>query len=85
MFAEVPIAFRVLGHLLIGAVRIYAKKVEYLYHDYNEALIRIRDLFTSQKIGLSKEVRNTPYFSITLPQKFELDAFDLEGMEDVQG
>ncbi|XXG41796.1 hypothetical protein AAC387_Pa01g2189 [Persea americana] len=85
MLAEVPIAFRVLGHLLIGVVRIYAKKVEYLYHDCNEALIRIKDLFASGKISLSKGVRHTPYFSVTLPQKFELDAFDLEDVEDVQG
>lgn len=85
MLAEVPIAFRVLGHLLIGVVRIYAKKVEYLYHDCNEALIRIKDLFASGKISLSMGVRHTPYFSVTLPQKFELDAFDLEDVEDVQG
>ncbi|XP_058102255.1 sister chromatid cohesion 1 protein 2-like isoform X2 [Magnolia sinica] len=81
MLAEV-LAFRVLGFLLIGVVRIYSKKVEYLYHDCNEALIRIRDPFISGKIGLSKEAQHTSYFPITLPESFELDAFNLEGFED---
>ncbi|XP_077226356.1 sister chromatid cohesion 1 protein 2-like isoform X2 [Tasmannia lanceolata] len=85
MLAEFPIAFRLLGHLLIGVVRIYSKKVEYLYHDCNEALIRIRNSFTSGKISLSKQARWAPYFSITLPENFELDAFDLEDLEDGQG
>ncbi|KAB1211777.1 Sister chromatid cohesion 1 protein 2 [Morella rubra] len=34
---------------------------------------------------LAAEILSVPYFSITLPEKFELDAFDLEILDDVSG
>ncbi|XP_068665063.1 sister chromatid cohesion 1 protein 2-like isoform X2 [Aristolochia californica] len=81
LLAEVPVAYRVLGYLLIGVVRIYARKVEYLYHDCNEALIKVKDSVTSAKTLLCKEA-SAPFMSITLPESFELDAFDLGDWED---
>jgi cohesin complex subunit SCC1 len=38
----VPLALRVSGHLLLGIVRIYSRKVKYLMHDCTEALVKIK-------------------------------------------
>ncbi len=35
-------ALRLSGHLLLGVVRIYHRKADYLYTDCNEALVRFR-------------------------------------------
>ena len=126
---EIQISYRVLAQLLLGVVRIFSKKVDYLYHDCNEALTNIRKSFTprdttaqrkwnspqytAQKkansgpqhgVGVATEVevnhaveQNSstpknripemqmgpicaPYHevTITLPEHFELDAFDLD-------
>ncbi len=39
---EVPLALRMSGHLLLGVVRIYSRKVKYLLDDCSEALIKIK-------------------------------------------
>lgn len=44
---DLQISYRVLAHLLLGIVRIFSKKVEYLYCDCNEALACVRNSFTS--------------------------------------
>lgn len=41
----VPLALRVSGHLLLGVVRIYSRKVKYLMHDCHEAMIKIKMAF----------------------------------------
>ncbi|GMH91521.1 hypothetical protein TrST_g5336 [Triparma strigata] len=41
----VPLALRVSGHLLLGVVRIYSRKVKYLMADCNEALVKIKMAF----------------------------------------
>lgn len=41
----VPLALRVSGHLLLGVVRIYSRKVRYLMHDCTEALVKIKMAF----------------------------------------
>ncbi|GMI58780.1 hypothetical protein ScalyP_jg11495, partial [Parmales sp. scaly parma] len=41
----VPLALRVSGHLLLGLVRIYSRKVKYLMSDCNEALVKIKMAF----------------------------------------
>lgn len=124
---EVEISYRVLAQLLLGVVRIFWKKVDYLYHDCNEALTYIRKAFFPtcfttkkksdsgpkhiiQKItstepkddavvaneathspehnasdlknrsrAMQMEVTCASYHdvTITLPERFELDAFDL--------
>lgn len=35
-------ALRLSGHLLLGVVRIYHRKVDYLYADCQDALVKIR-------------------------------------------
>jgi hypothetical protein len=37
-----PMALRLSGHLLLGVVKVYSKKIYYLYSDCSEALIKIK-------------------------------------------
>lgn len=76
------ITYRVLGYLLLGVVRIFSKKTDYLFDDCNEVLIRINDFVIKTKKKMHSKTLPAPYFSITLPETFELDAFDLEILED---
>ncbi|XP_011015093.1 PREDICTED: sister chromatid cohesion 1 protein 2 [Populus euphratica] len=76
------VTYRVLAYLLLGVVRIYSKKVEYLFDDCNKVLLNIKDFVLCNKDGILVETLQAPYFSITLPERFELDAFDLEIIED---
>ncbi|KAJ8479153.1 hypothetical protein OPV22_022880 [Ensete ventricosum] len=51
---EIQISYRVLAQLLLGIVRIFSKKVDYLYHDCNVALICIRKSFAPVKLTVTK-------------------------------
>lgn len=81
------VAYRVLAYLLLGVVRIYSKKVEYLFNDCNEVLIKINKFVVSTKKNADADKLRAPYYSVTLPDRFELDAFDLGilEVEDVSG
>ncbi|KAJ8546419.1 hypothetical protein K7X08_019002 [Anisodus acutangulus] len=81
------VTYRILGHLLLGVVRIYSKKVEYLFHDCNNVLVKLVDFATrkrptSKLSALRIEGMRAPAPSITRPKRFELDSFDLEVLED---
>lgn len=78
MFPEVPIALRMSGHLLLGVVRIYSKKVEYLRQDCDVVLTTLRKAFTSIELNLPEGERQAPVHAITLPDTFDLDALDLD-------
>ncbi|XP_057991691.1 sister chromatid cohesion 1 protein 3 isoform X2 [Hevea brasiliensis] len=78
MFPEVPIALRMSGHLLLGVVRIYSKKVDYLYHDCNVILIGLSKAFTSTEVNLPENATTAKFESVTLPQTFDLDALDVD-------
>ncbi|XP_057980226.1 sister chromatid cohesion 1 protein 3 isoform X2 [Malania oleifera] len=88
LFPEVPISLRMQGHLLLGVVRIYSKKLDYLFHDCNVVLIGISKAFTSSEVNLPEDATHAPFHSITLPDTFELASLDLddnlffEGIED---
>ncbi len=41
---EAPLALRLSGQLLLGVVRIYSRKINYLYSDCNEALVKIKQV-----------------------------------------
>ncbi|CAL5331359.1 unnamed protein product [Camellia sinensis] len=56
------------GHLLLGVVRIYSKKVNYLYQDYNFFLITRRKAFASVEVNLPEDANHAPFDSITLAQ-----------------
>ncbi|XP_048140572.1 sister chromatid cohesion 1 protein 3 isoform X3 [Rhodamnia argentea] len=79
MFPEVPIALRMSGHLLLGVVRIYSKKVDYLFQECNIILTGLSKVFAPVELNLPEDTRQAPVQSITLPNTFELDAIDLDG------
>ncbi|XP_050220290.1 sister chromatid cohesion 1 protein 3 [Mercurialis annua] len=78
MCPEVPIALRMSGHLLLGVVRIYSKKVDYLYHDCNIVLVGLRKAFASIEVNLPENATTAKFESVTLPQTFDLDALDVD-------
>ncbi|GFP93120.1 sister chromatid cohesion 1 protein 3 [Phtheirospermum japonicum] len=78
MFPEVPIALRMSGHLLLGVVRIYSKQVDYLYEDCNEIRITINRVFTTVNVNLPHDATHAPPHSVTLPEKLDFDALDLD-------
>lgn len=78
MFPEVPIALRLSGHLLLGVVRIYSKKVDYLHHDCNVFLSHIRTAIATIQVNLPEDASHAPFHSVTLPATFELDALNLD-------
>jgi len=49
---QVPLALRVSGHLLLGVVRIYSRKVKYLMNDCTEALVKIKLAFRPGVVDL---------------------------------
>ncbi|KAF8011037.1 hypothetical protein BT93_J1604 [Corymbia citriodora subsp. variegata] len=81
------VTYRVLGYFLLGVVRIYSKKVEYLFDDCHKVLIKLKDFVVSenQKHDSRADILGAPRSLISLPKRFELDAFDLEIVEDVSG
>ncbi|CAL4959982.1 unnamed protein product [Urochloa decumbens] len=62
---------------MLGVVRIYSRKVNYLFHDCSEALLKIKQAFRSTAVDLPPEESTAPYHSITLPETFHLDDFEL--------
>ncbi|XP_023544010.1 sister chromatid cohesion 1 protein 2 isoform X1 [Cucurbita pepo subsp. pepo] len=78
------VTYRVMAYLLLGIARIYSKKVEYLYVDCNKVLTEINEFVVTTKNSARKE-KQTPYYAITLPKRFELDSFDLGIIEDLTG
>jgi cohesin complex subunit SCC1 len=46
MNPSVPLALRLSGHLLLGVVRIYSRKVKYVLNDCTEAMIKLQMAFT---------------------------------------
>ncbi|XP_049851139.1 double-strand-break repair protein rad21 homolog [Schistocerca gregaria] len=62
-------ALRLSGHLLLGVVKIYCRKVYYLYNDCSEALVKIKMAFRpTVNIDLEDPVANLA--AITRPETF---------------
>ncbi|GMH24739.1 hypothetical protein Nepgr_026582 [Nepenthes gracilis] len=81
---EMPsLTYRILAHLLLGVVRIFSKKVEYLFHDCHGIINEMNNFF-GKKIS-STNATLAPEFSITLPESYELDAFIVEAVDDASG
>ncbi|KAI5067204.1 hypothetical protein GOP47_0017732 [Adiantum capillus-veneris] len=76
LYPEVPIALRLSGHLLLGVVRIYSRKVNLLFNDCSDALVKIHQAFQSSAVNLPPGAVVAPFNSITLPESFDFD--DLE-------
>eukprot|EP00029_Vermamoeba_vermiformis_P009284 TRINITY_DN4580_c0_g1_i1.p1 TRINITY_DN4580_c0_g1~~TRINITY_DN4580_c0_g1_i1.p1 ORF type:complete len:508 (+),score=133.45 TRINITY_DN4580_c0_g1_i1:43-1566(+) len=62
---KAPMALRLSGHLLLGVVRIYHKKVQFLYTDCSEALVKIKMAFRPGVVDMEETVANLN--AITLP------------------
>jgi cohesin complex subunit SCC1 len=71
----VPIALRTSGHLLLGVVKIYSKKVRYVLHDCNETLTKIKlQVIPFTKVDLPEKSLVASVNAITLPERVtELD------------
>nr|GLL18604.1 sister chromatid cohesion 1 protein 2 isoform X1 [Ipomoea trifida] len=83
---EVPVVtYRILGHLLVGIVRIYSKKVEYLFHDCHKVLTKLVDFASEKRPNKKFKATHSSYCLISRPKRFELDAFDLEILDDQDG
>ncbi|KAL3654000.1 hypothetical protein CASFOL_003681 [Castilleja foliolosa] len=82
---DVPIALRMTSHLLLGVVRIYNRKVNYLFDDCSEALLKVKQAFRSAAVDLPPEESKAPYHSITLPENFDLDDFELPDSDIFKG
>lgn len=54
---QVPLALRVSGHLLLGVVRIYSRKVTYLFSDCSEALVKIKLAFRPGVVDLPPQAQ----------------------------
>ena len=68
---EVPLALRLSGQLMLGIVRIYARKVGYLFQDCSDSFGRMK--FTSKKqqqeaVNLPKDALHASIQAITLPE-----------------
>ncbi|KAM7280060.1 hypothetical protein ACFE04_007194 [Oxalis oulophora] len=85
LFPDMPIALRLSSHLLLGVVRIYSRKVGYLFDDCSDALLKVKQAFRSAAVDLPPEESTAPYHSITLPETFDLDDFELPDNEMFQG
>ncbi|GJX37892.1 Rad21/Rec8-like protein [Tanacetum coccineum] len=79
MHPQVPIALRMSGHLLLGVVRIYSKKVEYLQHDYDVLSMDMNKAFEYANINLPQDENQAKFESITLPDSFALDLMEIDG------
>lgn len=74
----VPIALRMSGHLLLGVVRIYSKKVEYLHQDCKDVMTGLHKTFVTLHSTNTEEVRPVAFQSVTLPGTFDLDAQNID-------
>jgi len=58
--------------------------VNYLFDDCSEALLKIKQAFRSTAVDLPPEESTAPYHSITLPETFDLDDFELPDSDILQ-
>ncbi|KAI5431107.1 hypothetical protein KIW84_035320 [Lathyrus oleraceus] len=73
------VSYRVLAYLLLGVVKIYSKKVEYILHDCNKVLSGINKFLVRTR---NNAPAKTLGISFTIPKKFDLDAIDVGVLED---
>ncbi|KAH9611495.1 hypothetical protein KSS87_013628, partial [Heliosperma pusillum] len=71
------VTYRVLAYLLLGVVRIYSKKTEYLYQDCDQTVSDINRFSLSKKAVPFRDIVRFAH-SISLPKRYELDTFQLE-------
>ncbi|KAF1313521.1 Double-strand-break repair protein rad21, partial [Globisporangium splendens] len=70
---QVPLALRVSGHLLLGVVRIYSRKVKYLFSDCSEALVKIKLAFRPGVVDLPASNQQASSHAINVSNFGEFD------------
>ncbi|GAB9471029.1 hypothetical protein Gpo141_00008255 [Globisporangium polare] len=70
---QVPLALRVSGHLLLGVVRIYSRKVKYLFSDCSEALVKIKLAFRPGVVDLPANNQQASSHAINVSNFGEFD------------
>lgn len=60
MNPAVPLALRLSGHLLLGVVRIYSRKVKYVLNDCTEAMLKLQMAFSSGAGAPNNNSSNKP-------------------------
>ena len=68
---EVPLALRLSGQLMLGIVRIYAKKVGYLFQDCSDSFGRMKQGGKGQQqdnVNLPRDALQSSVQAITLPE-----------------
>ncbi|KAI9919167.1 hypothetical protein PsorP6_011859 [Peronosclerospora sorghi] len=71
---HVPLALRVSGHLLLGVVRIYSRKVKYLYTDCSDALVKIKLAFRPGVVDLPVQQQQAAPHAINVAHFGEFEA-----------
>merc|ERR1740130_2550480 len=70
-------ALRMSGHLMLGVVRIFSRKVTYLLSDCSEAMVKIKDAFRLPGgVDMAPGAATRRYDDITNPEHF--DEMDLD-------
>ncbi|CAM8907959.1 unnamed protein product [Rhodiola kirilowii] len=70
--------YRILGYLLLGVVRIFSHKVEYVLLDCNQMLLKAKQTVAAKRNEAQASSFLAPHQSITLPESLELDKFIFE-------
>lgn len=60
---------------MLGVVRIYSRKVNYLFQDCSEALVKIKQVFRPGTVDLPADAATAPDATITLPDNYDDLAF----------
>ena len=74
MNPDAPLALRLSGQLMLGVVRIYSRKVNYLFQDCSEALVKIKQAFKPggrDDVDLPEGAETAPLGAITLPENYD--------------
>jgi len=70
---RVKLSLRTSSHLLLGIVRIYARKTAYLLQDCQEAAFKIKSAFRVGTVDLPDGKTEAAIAAITLPETFDFD------------
>lgn len=65
---EAPLALRLSGQLLLGVVKVYSKKVGYLFQDCNDALVKVKQVYLFPLVRifilLKRRNKSTPFLQL---------------------
>ncbi|XP_051950747.1 double-strand-break repair protein rad21 homolog isoform X2 [Xyrauchen texanus] len=67
---QIKIGLRTSGHLLLGVVRMYYRKIRYLLADCSDALVKIKVAFRPGETDLPEDALEATFKAITLQEDF---------------